>query len=135
MYICYLRGYVGFYDNLLGPVNFPYNNLLHNSLFGLEHCNIGIKLLELDNSHREVRTLLTWNFKERRKDICHKRISLREQVILTAIYINNCGQFTHHSQKQILDNIIDVVQLKENNTYFCKTLAEELDCDAKYIKR
>ena len=135
MYMCYLRGYIGFYDNLLGPVNFPYHDLLHNSLFGLEHCNIGRKLLELDNSHREVRTILTWNFKERCKEIRHERMSPREQVILTAIYINNCGQFTHYSQKQILDNIIDVVQLKENNTYFCKTLAEELDCDAKYKKR
>lgn len=135
MYMCYLRGYMSFYDNLLGPVNFPYNSLLHNSLFGLEHCSIGRKLLELDNSHREVRTILTWNFKERRKDVRHERISLREQVILTAIYINNCGQFTQYSQEQILDNIIDAVQLKENNTYFCKTLAEELDCDAKYKKR
>ena len=135
MYMCYLRGYVGFYDNLLGPVNFPYNNLLHNSLFGLEHCGIGKKLLELDNSHREVRTILTWNFKERCKDIRHERMSLREQVILTAIYINNCGQFTHYSQEQILDNIIDVVQLKENNTYLCRTLADDLNCDAKYIKR
>lgn len=135
MYMCYLRGYVGFYDNLLGPVNFPYNNLLHNSLFGLEHCGIGRKLLELDNSHREVRTLLTWNFKERRKDIRHERISLREQVILTAIYINNCGQFTHYSQEQIIDNIIDVVQLKENNSCFCRTLADDLNCDVKHIKR
>lgn len=135
MYMCYLRGYVGFYDNLLGPVNFPYNNLLHNSLFGLEHCGIGKKLLELDNSHREVRTILTWNFKERCKYIRHERMSLREQVILTAIYINNCGQFTHYSQEQILDNIIDVVQLKENNTYLCRTLADDLNCDAKYIKR
>ena len=135
MYMCYLRGYVGFYDNLLGPVNFPYNGLLHNSLFGLEHCNIGRKLLELDNSHREVRTILTWNFKERCKDIRHERMSLREQVILTAIYINNCGQFTHYSQEQIIDNIIDVVQLKENNSCFCRTLADDLNCDAKYIKR
>lgn len=135
MYMCYLRGYVGFYDNLLGPVNFPYNGVLHNSLFGLEHCNIGRKLLELDNSHREVRTILTWNFKERRKDIRHERMSFREQVILTAIYINNCGQYTHYSQEQILDNIIDVVQLKENNTYLCRTLADDLNCDAKYTKR
>lgn len=135
MYMCYLRGYVGFYDNLLGPVNFPYNGVLHNSLFGLEHCNIGRKLFELDNSHREVRTILIWNFKERCKDTRHERMSLREQVILTAIYINNCGQFTQYSQEQILDNIIDVVQLKENNSYFCRTLAEELDCDAKHIKR
>lgn len=135
MYMCYLRGYVGFYDNLLGPVNFPYNGLLHNSLFGLEHCNIGRKLLELDNSNREARTLLTWNFKERCKDIRHERMSLREQVILTAIYINNCGQFIHYSQEQILDDIIDVVQLKENNNFFRRTLAEELDCDAKYKKR
>lgn len=135
MYMCYLRGYVGFYDSLLGPINFPYNNLLHNNLFGLEHCNIGRKLLELDNSHREVRTLLTWNFKERRKDIRHERMSLREQVILTAIYINNCGQFTHYSQEQIIDNIIDVVQLKENNSCFCRTLADDLNCDAKHIRR
>lgn len=135
MYMCYLRGYVGFYDNLLGPVNFPYNGVLHNSLFGLEHCGIGRKLLELDNSHREVRTILTWNFKERCKDIRHERMSLREQVIKTTIYINNRGQFTHYSQEQILDNIIDAVQLKENNTYFYRTLAEELDCDAKHIKR
>lgn len=135
MYMCYLRGYVGFYDNLLGPTNFPFNSVLHNSLFGLEHCNIGRKLLELDNSHREVRTILTWNFKERRKNIRHERMSIREQVILTAIYINNCRQFTHYSQEQILDNIIDVVQLKENNLYFCRNLAEELDCDAKHIKR
>ena len=135
MYMCYLRGYIGFYDNLLGPINFPFYNLLHNSLFGLEHCNIGRKLLELNNSHREVRTLLTWNFKERRKDIRHERMGLREQVIKTAIYINNCGQFTHYSQEQILDNIVDVVQGKENNTYFCRTLADDLNCDAKYIKR
>lgn len=92
-------------------------------------------MFELDNSHREVRTILIWNFKERCKDTRHERMSLREQVILTAIYINNCGQFTQYSQEQILDNIIDVVQLKENNSYFCRTLAEELDCDAKYIKR
>lgn len=135
MYMCYLRGYVGFYDNLLGPVNFPYNSVLHNSLFGLEHCNIGRKLFELDNSHREVRTILTWNFKERCKDTRHERISLREQVILTAIYINNCGQYTHYSQEQIINNIIDVVQLKENNTYLCRTLADDLNCDAKHIKR
>ena len=135
MYMCYLRGYVGFYDNLLGQINFSFHDLLHNGLFGLEHCNIGRKLLELDNSHREVRTLLTWNFKERRKDIRHERMSLREQVILTAIYINNCGQFTHYPQEQIVDNIIDVVQLKENNTYFCRTLADDLNCDAKCIKR
>lgn len=135
MYMCYLRGYIGFYDNLLGPVNFPFHDLLHNSLFGLEHCSIGRKLLELDNSHREVRTLLTWNFKERRKDIRHERMSLREQVILTAIYINNCGQFTHYSQEQIIDNIIDVVQLKENNSCFCRTLADDLNCDVKHIKR
>lgn len=135
MYTCYLRGYVGFYDNLLEPINFPFHDLLHNSLFGLEYCNIGRKLFELDDSNREVRTILTWNFKERRKNIRHERISLREQVILTAIYINNCGQFTQYSQEQILDNIIDAVQLKENNSYFCRTLAEELDCDAKHIKR
>lgn len=135
MYMCYLRGYVGFYDNLLGQINFSFHDLLHNGLFGLEHCNIGRKLLELDNSHREVRTLLTWNFKERRKDIRHERMSLREQVILTAIYINNCGQFTHYSQEQIVDNIIDAVQLKENNTYLCRTLADDLNCDVKHIKR
>lgn len=134
MYMCYLRGYVCFYDSLLGPINFSFHDLLHNGLFGLEHCNIGRKLLELDNSHREVRTILTWNFKERRKDTRHERMSLREQVIRTAIYINNCGQFTHYSQEQILDNIIDVVQGKENNTYFCRTLADDLNCDAKYIK-
>lgn len=134
MYMCYLRGYVGFYDNMLEPINFPFHDLLHNSLFGLEHCNIGRKVLELDNTNREVRTILTWNFKERCKDIRHERMSLREQVIKTTIYINNRGQFTHYSQEQILDNIIDAVQLKENNTYLCRTLADDLNCDAKYTK-
>lgn len=135
IYMCYLRGYIGFYDNMLEPINFPFHDLLHNSLFGLEHCNIGRKVLELDNTNREVRTILTWNFKERCKDIRHERMSLREQVIKTTIYINNRGQFTHYSQEQILDNIIDAVQLKENNTYLCRTLADDLNCDAKYIKR
>ena len=133
--MCYLRGYIGFYDSMFEPINFPFHDLLRNGLFGLEHCNIGRKVLELDNTNREVRTILTWNFKERRKDIRHERMSLREQVILTAIYINNCGQFIHYSQEQILDNIIDIVQLKENNTYLCRTLADDLNCDVKYIKR
>ena len=50
------------------------------------------------------------------------------------LYFTN-GIYAHYAQEQILDNIIDVVQLKENNTYFCSALAEELNCDAKHTKR
>ena len=89
MYMCYLRGYIGFYDNLSNIVEFPYYNVLNHSVYGLEHCIIGQEILKLDNTKFVKDKYPTFHFKNDITKIHYRRLTLRQFTIMIAIYVRN----------------------------------------------
>ena len=89
MYTCYLRGYIGFYDNLSNVVEFPYYGVLNNSVYGLEHCVIGQEILKLDNTKFVKDKYPTFHFKNDVTKIHYRRLTLRQFTIMIAIYVRN----------------------------------------------
>ena len=86
MYVCYLRGFLGFLDHMLVYMPFPYNKVSHCN--GLEYTRVGTVLNTFDNTHKGMYQYDAYNPRTGEVHTYKQLLTAREYVAKMAMYYN-----------------------------------------------
>lgn len=86
MYVCYLRGFLGFLDHMLAYMPFPYNKV--GQCNGLDYTQVGAVLNTFDNTHKEMYQYNAYNPRTGEVHTYKQLLTAREYVAKMAMYYN-----------------------------------------------
>lgn len=99
MYVCYLRGFLGFLDNMLEYMPFPYDKINHCN--GLEYTRVGAILNNFDNTHKKMYQYKVYNPGTGEIREYKQRLTAREYVAKMAIYYRHTSYYQDSLEQAI----------------------------------